>query len=100
MLFRSAFGALAAGRLRERRKTALRPLLWTQLGFGGALLVGFLQLGVPFGVYGALVPVVTGDPSRVDMLVIGIGGMLFGTLCILLIWSSVRLGELGRRRPA
>ncbi|MBL6853123.1 MAG: hypothetical protein ISS15_01660 [Alphaproteobacteria bacterium] len=78
-----------------------RPVLWTQVGFGGALVLSFLLLGLPFAPWGAVMPLLVGDPTPlVSAVAFGIGMGLFGTVIGMLSWVQAKLNNTGPRNQA
>ena len=94
-------GLGAESLIRNRFGGRQRPVLWTQGGFGGALLLSLLLFALPFGAWGAVMPVLSRDPTLVvSMVVFGVGMGLFGTLIGMFSWVQARLSQSGPRKQA
>ncbi len=77
-----------------------RQVLWTQIGFAVAVGLGLIQIGIPLGAAFALLPVLDGYPNIFSSILFGGGGLVFGTLVVVMLWTVARLGHLGPRNRA
>jgi hypothetical protein len=89
-----------------------KPLLWSQLGFGSAALIGLARMGLNFAGFFVLFMLLEFPVSLRDeplapvavavMLVLAVVlGLLFGTVMTLAMWALARLGDLrARKTPA
>lgn len=94
--------AVAADRVLRKK-----PLLWSQVGFGGAVVIAMARMGLMFAaffvVFALLEPFGTaGMPyeklfTAVLITVAGLVGFVFGTLLMLMMWALARLGDARAR---
>ncbi|HXC54708.1 MAG TPA: hypothetical protein VNU97_05400 [Rhizomicrobium sp.] len=91
-------GLLLESVLLNRFRMPKRPLLWTQIGFGGALGLALLRMGIPLAFILGLMPLMLHHPNPLEMVVLGIVGGLFGTVLVLVSWGVAQLGNIGPRQ--
>lgn len=94
---------VAAERLLQRK-----PLLWSQLGFGSALVVAMARMGLMFAMFFAFYAQLdqfrgAGLPDGVRFAAFlsaafALMGFVFGTLLMLAVWAIARLGDLGSKK--
>ena len=99
VLLAGAWGGLVLETvLMNRFRSPKRPLLWTQIDFGGALGLALLKMGIPLAIILGLMPLMLHRPEPLEMIVLGIVGGLFGTILVLVQWAVARLGKIGPRK--
>ncbi len=97
------FEAVVADRVLRRK-----PLLWSQVGFRGALTIAMARMGLMFAafsmLFGLLQPIGLSDlpyewlVTTVFVIVAGLVGFVFGTLLMLVMWALARLGDARARK--
>ncbi len=91
-------GVLLEAVIRARLRSRSRQPLWTQFGVLQALGLAVLQLGLPMAALAAAIPSLMGYAGWYPALVFGTGGLVFGTVVILLMWITANLSVAGARR--
>lgn len=81
-----------------------KPLLWSQVGFGGALAISMARFGLTFAgffvLYGLLQPVVgLAEGFAIFFAVtLAISGFVMGTVLMMIFWALARLGDMRKAK--